>query len=179
MNLAFESDPPYSRSQIVGLLAGAQNFGAVQGVATTSNSGNGNGITTLAEGQLNTVFTRSLLEPLSTALGGAFGLDNVQLTNDMTGGFGANVRKGFGHAFTATFAESFGQPCRESLTLETIAENKPISLRTVFYSQEQATFFGETNQEATGLNINAPNMVSIQPMSGTNGFDFLLTRKWP
>ncbi len=141
MNLALASDPPYDRTQILGLLAGVQQFGAVQGVATTSGGTKENAFTSMAAGQLNTVFTRNLLEPLSTALGGAFGFNDVQLSNSLTGGFGASVTKGLGKHFNAIFAENFGQPRRQSLTLETVS-HKAISLRGTFYSQDQATVFG-------------------------------------
>lgn len=183
MNLALSSDPPYDRSQILGLLAGVQQFGAVQGVATTSNGApsRSNAFTGLAEGQLNTVFTRNLLEPLSTALGGAFGFNDVQLTNSLTGGFGARFTKGLGKNLNMTFAESFGTPRRSSMTLETVS-HKAISLRTTFYTQQQATIFGTTTSPGYtlgGANGLGPNILSIQPMSGTNGFDIDLARKFP
>ena len=180
MNLGLSSDPPYDRSQILGLLAGVQQFGAVQGVAATNGSSNGNAFQNLAAGQVNTVFTRSLLEPLSTALGGAFGFDNVQLTNSMTGGFGASVEKGLGKNLDMRLAENFGEPRRESLTVETHSR-KAISLRGTFYSQDQPTVFGTSAgpQSTVGANAFGGNVLTIQPMSGSNGFDLDLARKFP
>ncbi len=179
MNLALSSDPSYDRSQILGLLAGMQQFGAVQGVATTSGGSKPNAFNSLAAGQLNTVFTRNLLEPLSNALGGAFGFDNVQLSNSLTGGFGANVTKVLGKSLSASFAENFGSPRRQSMTFETLS-HKAISLRTVFYTQDQPIIFGTNAAPATTVGTNAigGNILSIQPMSGTNGFDLNLTRKF-
>ncbi len=180
MNLALASDPPYDRSQILGLLAGVQQFGAVQGVATTSGGPQQNAFTSLAAGQMNTVFTRNLLEPLSSALGGAFGFNNVQLTNSMTGGFGASVEKGLGKNLNVQLAQNFGVPRRESLIVET-TNHKAISLRGTFYSQDQPTVFG-TNpapQSTVGANAFGGNVLSIQPMSGSNGFDLNLARKFP
>lgn len=180
MNLGLSSDPPYDRSQILGLLAGVQQFGAVQGVATTSGGPQQNAFSSMAEGQINTVFTRNMLEPLSNALGGAFGFNSLQLTNSLTGGFGARVEKGLGKNLNAVLAENFGEPRRESLTLET-TNHKAISLRGTFYSQDQSTVFGTnaTPQSTVGSNAYGSNILSIQPMSGSNGFDLDLARKFP
>lgn len=182
MQLGLASDPAYSRSQILGLLVGAQQFGAVQGVASTGGGtfSASNGFTSLAQGQLNTLFTRNLLEPLSTALGGAFGFDNVQLTNSVSGGFGAKFMKKLGKKVSIAFAESFGQPRRQSLRIATLPSKKAISLSTVFYTQDQPQLFGTISSTGghPGL-FGANNILSIQPMSGTNGVDVKLERSFP
>lgn len=182
MQLGLASDPAYTRSQILGLLVGAQTFGAVQGIAAAPGTFSAsNSVASLAAGQLNSVFTRSLLEPLSTALGGAFGLNNVQLTNSINqsgGGFGARFAKAIGKHVNVVFAQTFGQPRRQSLTLESRSK-KAISLAAVFYTQEQPSAFGTLTSEDTHQGLFGANVISIQPMSGTNGINVRLERKFP
>lgn len=170
MQLGFASDPAYSKAQILAILAGI-------GQSRSTNLSASGEFSSLAEGQINTVFQRSLLEPLSTALGGAFGFNNVELTNSLTGGFGARFAKILGKNFRAVFADSFGEPRRESLTLETI-NHRAISMRAMFYQQDRATIYGVI-PDATQNGAFGANVISIQPMTGTNGVDFSLERKFP
>ncbi len=85
MHLNLQSDPSYDRSQILALLAGLQNFGAVPGLAATgAGTGGftlGGEVQNLALGQLNTLFTRNLFEPLDAGLGSALGLQNLQISD--------------------------------------------------------------------------------------------------
>ena len=187
MQLGLASDPAYSREQILGLLVGAQQFGAVQGVAYTPSSNTqfspAASFENLAAGQLNTAFTRNLLEPLGSALGGAFGLNNVTITDSLIGGngngFGASFVKHIGNVLNIAFAESLGQPRRQSITVSTKPNPKAISLAAIFYTQDQPSLFATTAENSGHPSIFEPNLTSIQPMSGTNGVDFRLERTFP
>jgi hypothetical protein len=183
LNLGLESDPVYNRAQILGLLAGAQEFGAVQGVntgrsaPTTPTSVLGG----LAEGQVNEVFTRNLVEPFSSALAGTLGLNDVQLTNVVGQGFGASAGKAFGRHMSAVFAESFGYPKRTSVALEA----KPsigTSLRATVYTVSGQTLF-PLSQPPSSATVNddagLASLMSMQMESGSNGIDFSYVRKFP
>ncbi len=176
MQLALASSPAYSRSQILGLLAGVGS----QSTVAMSPTG---GFTSLAEGQLNTVFTRNLLEPLGNALGGAFGLNDVNITDSLLGaggtGFGASFVKHLGKSLSVAFAQSFSSPRRQSITVTSKPNPKAISLSAVFYTQDQPQIFGTVSGTTTHDGLFSPNVLSIQPMSGTNGVDFKLERTFP
>jgi hypothetical protein len=121
-----------------------------------------------------------LLEPLSTALGSTLGLSNVQLTSVVGQGFGASATKAFGRELTATFAESFGYPTRTSFALEA-AHNNATAMRVTVYTQTGMPLFGTSQPPG----IPPPGQTAqttpllIQPMSGTNGFDFRYLKKFP
>lgn len=178
LNLTFASDPTYDREQILGLLVNAQAFGAVRGVSTTGNTSfsAGSAITTLAAGQLNTLFTRNLLEPLSVALGGSLGLQNLQITNDIQGGLGVNAVKTIGKNVDFIFAQTFNQPRR---TAWTVQANPNVG------TQYQLTAYTSQDTQALGYqpilvqNLNYGNSTTIPLDTGTNGIDFKYRRKFP
>lgn len=178
LNVAFNSDPPYDREQILGLLVNAQSVGAVRGVAATG-SGSFSPSTLadqLAGSRLNAVFTRNLLEPLSVALGGGLGLQNFQITNDVTSGLGINAVKAFGNHVNVVFDESFNEVRRTSWSLQA---------RPSVGTRLDLTAYTIQNQNAFALSL-PPAQYSIDgaavttPMnSGTNGVDFTFRRTFP
>jgi len=181
MNLALASDPPYDRQQILGLLVGAQQFGAVRGVA---QSGSGisadSAVQNLALGQLNGVFTRTMLEPLSSSLGEALGFSDVRITSDLQTGLGINAVKAFGKNVNAIFAESFGYPRTQSIALEA-HPNVGTGLRLTAYSSEGPTLFALQQQPqpvAFGV-LNLNPLTTFTPVTGTNGVAFSYQRKFP
>jgi autotransporter translocation and assembly factor TamB len=182
MNLALDSDPAYSREQILGLLVGAQQFGAVRGVQSTggANVSAGSAAQSLAFGQLNTVFTRNLLEPLSASLGGALGFTEVQITSDIQTGLGVNAVKAFGKNVNAIFAQSFGYPRTQSIAFEARPDIGS-GLRLTAYSSTGPTLFALQQQPqpiAFGV-LNLNPLTAYTPMSGTNGVSFAYERKFP
>jgi hypothetical protein len=181
MNLALASEPAYDRSQLLGLLVGAQQFGAVEGVASTGggNFSAGSEAESLAEGQLNTVFTRSLLEPLSTALASTLGVTNVQLTSNLAQGeYGASVVKAFGHDLSAMFNESFGYPQRSSVAL-VATPNQTTDIRATFYTQPDASFFSLSRPPSQQSDLaGAAALTDLQPMAGTGGISLRYERKY-
>jgi hypothetical protein len=174
MNVALQSDPAYSREQIVGLLAGLQNLGAVQGVAPSQGQGNQNVLGNIAENQLGTMLTRNLLEPFSAQLGSAIGLSSLSLGYTPGTGLGLGAQKTLFKNLDAVFSQSFNYPQRQSIGLRASP-----SVATAV----QLTFF---NQQGSGQFSNAPGSViqgdpaitASQPANGTNGFAFSLQRKF-
>lgn len=181
MNLALESDPPYDREQILGLLVGAQQFGAVRGV---QSSGGGSfsassAAQSLALGQLNTVFTRNLLEPLSASLGGAFGFTEVQITSDIQTGLGVNAVKAFGKNVNAIFGESFGYPRTQSVALEA-HPNVGTGLRLTAYTSTGPSLFAVQQPQPIAYGVlNLNPLTTYTPASGTSGVSFAFQRKFP
>ena len=181
MNLALASDPGYDRSQILGLLVGAQQFGAVQGVASTGtgNFSASGEAESLAAGQLNTLFTRSLLEPLSSALASTLGVTNVQLTSNIAQGtYGASVVKAFGRDLQAIFNESLGYPQRTSIAL-VATPSKGSAIRATFYTQPDLTLFPLTRPPAGEPGaVGEAAIMDLQPMSGTSGISLRYERRY-
>jgi hypothetical protein len=176
LDVALTSDPAYTREQIVGLLAGLQNFGAVQGV-TTTNSGQVSGqtlATNIAGSELSGAFTRNVLEPASAKLGSAIGLSSLAFNYDFGSGFGLGARKALAKNVDVIYAESFYYPQRTTIGLR--ATPRP-------WTALQFAFF---NQPGTGQFVNAPTnllssnsaAVAAEPLNGTSGFSVSLQRKF-
>jgi autotransporter translocation and assembly factor TamB len=185
MQLALASDPSYDRAQILGLLTGVNQIGAVRGVASNGASGGFSLAGTaqnVALGQVNQAFTRQLLEPLSSSLGASLGFNNLQITNDLQSGLGINAVKAFGNHVTAAFSETFGTPKVQSVALEA-HPSIATGLRLRLYSTAGPSLVGITQQQQpvpVGLDVlNLNPMTSIANPSGTNGVDFSYERKFP
>jgi autotransporter translocation and assembly factor TamB len=179
MNLSLDSDPPYSKQQILGLLVGAQQFGAVQGVASTGRGSfsTASAAQGIALGQLNTVFTRNLLEPLSASMGGAAGTE-VQITSDIQTGLGLNAVKAFGKFTHAIYTQTFGYPRTQSVALEA-NPNPGMGLRLSAYSADGPTLFGlEQPQPAAAGVLNVNPATSFTPIGGSNGLSFSVLRRF-
>ncbi len=172
MQLAFSSEPPgYDRQQLMTMLAG---FGG------NSNGTGGftqGGVQGLAMGQINTLFTQQLLEPLSASLGSAMGLQNLQLTDDFTSGFGFNAVKAFGKHVTASYSESMGNPRRTSLSIEA-HRGESIAFKLMMYSVNSPPIFGYQPGMTTFANNGGLNPVTLTPMLGTNGFTMMYEHKF-
>ncbi|HEX3670916.1 MAG TPA: translocation/assembly module TamB domain-containing protein [Candidatus Cybelea sp.] len=182
MNLELASDPSYDREQILGLLVGAQQFGAVRGVQSTGGGtfSAGSAAQSLAFGQLNTAFTRTLLEPLSASLGGSLGFTEVQITSDIQTGVGVNAVKAFGKYVNAIYAQSFGYPRTQSVGLEA-RPNAGTGLRLTAYTSTGPTLFALQQQPqpiAFGV-LNLNPLTAYSPITGTNGVTFNYLRKFP
>ena len=178
LNVAFASDPVYGREQILGLLVNAQSLGAVQGVAATGGGSfsASSAISNLAAGQLDTLFTRNLLEPLSVALGGGLGLENMQLTTDIQGGLGVNAVKALGRDVSFVFADTFNQARRQSWSLDVHPSDRT-QLEFTAYSSQGSNLLGFTPLLVQG--IDAPGAATIPLDTGANGVDLKIGRKFP
>jgi hypothetical protein len=130
-------------------------------------------------GQLNTVFTRNLLEPLSTSLGNALGFTEVQITSDIQSGLGINAVKAFGKYVNAIWAQSFGYPKTQSVALEA-HPNPATGVRVTAYSSEGPTLFALQQPQPIGLDaLNLNPLTAFTPISGTNGVSLSYQRKFP
>jgi len=178
LTLAFASDPSYDRQQILGLLVNAQSLGAVQGVAATGGGSfsASSAITGLAAGQVDELFTRNLLEPLSVALGGGLGLENLQLTTDIQGGLGVHAVKALGKNVSFVFADTFNQARRQSWSLD-IHPSDRTQLEFTAYSSQGSNLLGFTPLLVQGLDT--PSAATIPLDTGANGVDFKIGRKFP
>jgi autotransporter translocation and assembly factor TamB len=174
MTLDLAAEPPYDRQQILGLLVGAQAFGAVSGVATTG-TGNGPNVTDLAGSYLSTAFTRSLLQPIGGDIGRALGLQDLALGYDFTGGFSASASRRLGKNMSVQASESFGADQRESLALiNRVGEAASLQL-TVFGSGSAPTV------QRTPLAPSGPTNLTLQalaPPYGSSGYVFTYQRKY-
>ncbi|MBV8354193.1 MAG: translocation/assembly module TamB domain-containing protein, partial [Candidatus Eremiobacteraeota bacterium] len=175
LNLALSSDPVYDRTQILGLLIGVQNFGALSGVAVAQNQGSPLGGVT--QGVVNQLFARTVLEPLQVNLGEAFGLKTINLGYSVGGGFSANASRALGRNLTASFSDSYGYPQRQTVGLEEhLSAGSSLGL-TVFSSEGNP--FGQTyesyllNQPGTNISLQA-----TEPALGTSGFSVHYIRRF-
>jgi len=176
MHLQFTSDPPYDSQQIMGLLAGV---GEPSGpaLAGAGNFSANSAVENLASGEINTFFTRQMLEPLSAELGNALGLQNLQLTDDFHSGFGLNAAKAFGKHITVVYNESMGQPQRESLSIEA-HRGESTAFDLLFYQVQSPSVLAFTqNTNMFAFDSGAAAMVNV-PNLGTNGTSFLYEHKF-
>lgn len=112
LNLAFSSQPAYSKEQILGLLVNAQALGAVSGVAQSgsSSASSGPSITGIGEGLLNDQFTQKFLQPFSSKIGGALGLSDLNVNYNTNGAVSAVARRSLGKNISFTYGEQIGGP---------------------------------------------------------------------
>lgn len=181
MNLALASDPPYSRQQILGILVGAQQFGAVQGVQSTGGSQFSlpSAASNLALGQLNTLFTRSMLQPLSSSVGSALGLSDFQITTDIQTGLGLNASRAIGKNVTASASQTIGYPRIQTFALES-SPSIGTSLRLRYFQTQGPTIFSLSQpQTITSGAMNLNPITAISNIGGTSGVDFSYLRKFP
>ncbi|MDQ2866510.1 MAG: translocation/assembly module TamB [Candidatus Eremiobacteraeota bacterium] len=181
LNLAFDSNPQYDRAQILGLLVNAQALGAVSGVATTQGSGSpsASGLaSSLAQGQINQLFTRNLLEPFSVAAGGALGLSNLQVTGGLGSGLGVSAVKAFGKTVNVVYADTFNLPRRQSISIQ-VNPGKSTQLQLTAYTTQGQTLFALEQPPASTSSQGFGNITTIPTGSGANGIDFSLKRTFP
>jgi autotransporter translocation and assembly factor TamB len=181
MNLALASDPSYSRQQILGILVGAQQFGAVRGVRATNSQAFSatSAATNVALGELNTAFTRTMLEPLSSSLAQSLGFTEVQITTDIQTGVGVSAVKAFGKYVSAIFSQSFGYPKTQSIAFEA-HPNEGTGLRVMAYTSTGPTVLSLQQPQPIGIDVmNLNPLTAFTPVGGTNGIAFSYLRKFP
>ena len=176
LDVALASNPNYSREQILGLLVGAQALGAVSGIQTTSGGVRQNPFTALAQGQLGTLLTQNILEPLSSQLGGVFGLSNLAINYSLGGSFDIGAQKKLFKNVSAVFAESFNYPPRQSIGLRANPSDATAIQFTVF-SQPASNRF-DTFSANAALQSSNQSVTSAQPANGSNGFSLSIQRKF-
>jgi autotransporter translocation and assembly factor TamB len=176
LNVALSSDPSYSREQILGLLVNAQALGAVSGVQTANGGAHQNPFQAAAEGQLGSLLTQNLLEPFSSQLGSAVGLNNLAINYTPGSGVDVGAQKRLIKNVNAVFAESFNYPPRESLGLRA-TPNNTTALQLTFFSQPSSNRY-DTFQGEQALQSNNSAVTDAEPANGTSGFALTLQRKF-
>jgi TamB, inner membrane protein subunit of TAM complex len=179
--LDFASQPGYDRGQIVGLLVGAQNLGAVSGVARTSPSSGsgGNPLQGVALGYIDQKFTQSLFEPFSSSIGRALGFSTFNLNAGLTGGFSASASRRLGKNLEASFSEATdAEGQRQSFALALNMSDASSLRLTLFGAGTQSRTIGV----ATPFAPTGPTNYQLQalaPSPGTSGYVFTYVRKFP
>jgi autotransporter translocation and assembly factor TamB len=178
LNIAFSSDPSYSREQIVGILVGAQALGAVSGIPNTpgSQSAQQNPFQAVAEGQLGSLLTQNILEPFSSQLGGAVGLSNLAINYAPGSGASIGAQKKILKNVSLVFADSFNYPQRQSIGV-LASPNKSTAAQFTFFSQPASNRF-DTFEGVQSLNSTNESVTAAEPASGSSGFSFSLQRKF-
>jgi autotransporter translocation and assembly factor TamB len=176
LNVVLQSNPNYSREQILGLLVGAQALGAVSGVQTTSQGAQQNPFQAAAAGQLGTLLTQNVLEPISSQLGGAVGLNNLAINYTPGGGVDLGAQKKIFKNVSAVFAESFSYPQRQSIGL-VASPSDATAIQLTFFSQPSSNRF-DTFEGAQTLQSSNNSVTGSQPANGSSGFSFSLQRKF-
>jgi hypothetical protein len=110
-------------------------------------------------------------------LGNALGLQNLQLTDDFTSGFGISAAKAFGKHITAVFAENLGTPQRRSLSIEA-HRGEATAFSLMFYSVDSPSLLAaNTSTNLFGFN-DLSNSTVLTPLVGSNGFTFMYEHKF-
>jgi len=181
MTIGLDSDPPYDRQQILGLLLSIPAIGGTSLFTTPGQTPivtNGNGSLTVGQeafGVLNAQFTRNLLAPLETNLGGALGLQTLNFTLDYTGAVGVSARKLLGKNIYAVYATTFGYPYRQTFGFE-VRPNPSLAAQFTLYQT-----FGQVDllQPIQPTNSSINRITAAQPITGQSGFSFTLQRFFP
>jgi autotransporter translocation and assembly factor TamB len=180
LSISFASRPDYDREQIVGLLIGAQNFGAIPGIARTSPSAasSGNLVQGAAIGYVDSQFTQQLFEPFSSSLGRALGLENVNLNAGLTGGFAASATRRLGDRLQATFSEeNDGGGQRQSVALAANLPNATALQLTLFGAGTQGRTIGTQTPFAPIGPVNY-QLQALAPPPGSSGYVFTYVHRF-
>ncbi|MEA2665036.1 MAG: translocation and assembly module TamB [Candidatus Eremiobacteraeota bacterium] len=180
LTLDFASQPNYDRAQIVGLLVGAQSFGAVNGVAKmTPSEGGGSPLQGAALGYVDSRFTQSLFEPFSSSVGEALGFSSFNVNAGLTGGFSASASRNLGKNLVANFAQTSGADGqRESFGLAYTVSDASSLQFTLFNAGTQPRTFGTSTPVAPTGPVNY-QLESLAPAPGSSGYVFTYVRKFP
>jgi autotransporter translocation and assembly factor TamB len=176
LNVAFTSNPEYDQSQILGLLVGAQALGAVSGVANQNGGAQSNPFQSLASGELGTLLTQNLLQPLSSQLGGALGLSDLAVNFAPGSGLDVGAKKKIFKNVNAVFAETFSYPQRQSIGLQATNSANTTAAQVTFFTQSSSNRFASV-QPQTYLSSNQAVSAS-EPTNGDQGISFSLLRKF-
>jgi hypothetical protein len=181
LSIDFASNPDYNRSQIVGLLVGAQNLGAVSGVARTSPNpgGNGNAIQNLAVGYVDQRFTQSLFEPFSSSLGSALGFSTFSFNAGLTGGFSASASRQLGKNLQASFSDAEGaQGQQQAFALAMNFSDAASMQLTLFNAGTGNRTVGLASPFASTSPTNY-QLQALAPTPGASGYVFTFARRYP
>jgi hypothetical protein len=191
LSLQLSSDPSYDRQTILGLLLNAPAIGATNlfassvpgqaavppGVLVQQRSTGELSVGQEAFGILNAQFTRNLLSPIETQVGGALGLSSLAFNVDYTGGLGLSARKVLGKQTNLIYAQSFTYPYRQTLGFAIKPNATTAAQFTVFqtFGSQGVGYFTPANNINPTQPTNLRALVA-QPSSGGAGFSFSLQK---
>ena len=184
LTLNFASDPNYDRAQIIGLLVGAQNLGAVSGVAMGERSPAAPDASAMVQnaalGYIDSRFTQSIFEPFSSSIGKALGLSTFSFNADLTGGYSASATRALSRNLQAEFSEESGQEGqRQSFGLAWNFGDAAAAQFTLFGAGSQPRTLGT---QTPFTNTTGPvnyTLQSLAPPPGSSGYVFTYVRKFP
>ena len=197
--ISYDSNPPYSQEQIIGLLLDASVFGAVNfgqqqnGTTLRGAPGESNpllppGVTPYQTGVINfnqeafSILNGQLLQrwlaPVERVFTGRFGLTDFEITTDYGGGIGYNALKQLGKRDVyASFGQTLSTPTRSALGF-TARPDATTSVQFSYFTQNgnaAITSNGNGSQSTAALE----RLKGIQPLSNRQGFTFSIVRKYP
>jgi hypothetical protein len=130
----------------------------------------------VAEGQLGTLLAQNVLEPFSSQIGSAVGLNNLAIGYTPGSGASLGVQKKLLKNVNAVFAESFNYPQRQSIGL--VAHPNPGSaLQLTFFSQPESSRL-DVFEGVQSLNSTNASVTDTEPANGSSGFSLSLQRKF-
>ena len=122
--------------------------------------------------------TQRFLAPMERVLGGALNLTDIELTVDYGGGVGYTMLKQIGHRDVyASFGQTLTYPERTTAGF-TSRPNATTSIQFNYFTANgdpQIT----TNANGTQPFSYVQRLHGLQPLSGRQGFTFLIVRKYP
>lgn len=177
MDLALTSNPPYSKGQIVALMIGGPGLAGLNGLQTAQGPQQPGLFEGVGQGVVNGLFAKAITEPLTTNLGTALGLQNVQFNYDVVGqgGFSALVSRRLGPNMSLEFSQTYGFPSRtvvglrDQLTANTSAGFSIFST----YGLQGLGYYNPYLLAQPGSNI---SLQAEQPAAGEQGFGLHYTR---
>ncbi len=111
-------------------------------------------------------------------LGSALGLQNLQISDSFTSGFGVNAVKAFGKHVTAVFSENLGEPREQSLSIEA-HHGESTAFNLMLYSVQDPPLTGFLSQNTNPFKFDQLNSNStMTAVSGTNGLSLLYEHKF-
>jgi hypothetical protein len=125
---------------------------------------------------LGGLLTQNILEPFSSQLGSAVGLNNLALNYTPGGGASIGAQKRIFKDVDAVFAESFTYPQRQSIGFRA-SPNNATAIQLTFFSQPESNQFN-IFQGAQAFQSTNPSVTDTQPATGSNGFSLSLQRKF-
>ena len=177
MDLQLTSNPPYDKGQIIALMIGGPSLAGLNGLQTAQGTAPPSFLQGIGQGAVNGLFAKAITEPLSTGLGSALGLQNVQFNYDVVGqgGFSALVSRRLGPNMSLRFAQTYGFPSRTVIGLRDQLNKDSAAGFSLFstYGLQGLGYYSPYLSAQPGTNI---TLQAEQPAAGTQGVGLHYTR---
>ncbi|MGH7662577.1 MAG: translocation/assembly module TamB domain-containing protein, partial [Vulcanimicrobiaceae bacterium] len=176
MNLQLTSNPPHDKGQIIALMIGGPGLAGLNGLQTAQGS-TPSFLQGIGQGAVNGMFAKAVMEPLSTGLGSALGMQNVQFNYDVVGqgGFSALLSRRLGPNMSLRFGQTYGFPSRTTIGLHDQLNKDSAAGFSLFstYGMQGLGYYSPYLTSQPGSNI---SLQAEQPAAGTQGFGLHYTR---